>query len=311
MKYLFLLCPVLSFLWAQTSVNPNSLFTTSGHHQELVEMIYKKCGNKAPLPKEVTDGSPKMAEFNTCVKKELDDNKEKVARLKRKVRQGSEDIPILKQPPRTQELLTQYLQNRFDKKVRGKDGHKRIVNHADYFRLYQSQLSQMVALTLNSYCMNANTEDFRNFWKKAPPSRNGPNLSEYLENEFGNRPFILLPKEQRSKAFNQNKKLLQDPTVGEVFIKICAVGITKVCHGDDEESKKIDKESKQEACQTLGALRKLNRAITNNEKRLKAISSPHGKDQSQWSGFALEKFPDSSTGKVIELYNPLIQGRKY
>ena len=300
MKYLCPLWFVLSSLWAETSIDPDSLFTTSGRQKNLVEMIYKKCESEAPLPREVTDNSSKMREFNGCVQKELDANKEQVAQFKEKVQQGSEDAPIRTQQSKTQKLLTQYLQDRFDTKVRGED--KRIVNHADYFKFYQSQLSQLVSITLNSYCINTDTQAFRDTLKSVPPSQKRADLVEYLRSEFGNRPFTLLPKKQRSEAFEKNKELLKDPMVGEIFVQLCAIGITKICHDG------IDKESEQEACQVLEGLRKLNRAITNNEKRIQLISCPRGKNPSQCDGFALERFPSPTTGKTLKHYNPYVQG---
>ena len=265
-------------------------------------MIYKECGKDAPTPDDI---DKKITDFNKCVQGYLDRNKDKIAQFKKKVRQGSERIPIRKQPSKTQDMLTQYLQNRFDEKVRGKDQEKRIVNHADYFRFYQSQLSQLVTITLNSYCMNTDTEDFVDIWNRAKKA--GETFKEHIEGMTSppSLSFPLLPKgEQRNNAFEKNKILLKDPEMAANFIGICATGITNACHKIQRES-----DSKMKACSVLATLRKLNRAITNNEKRLKYLSCSSVKDPSRCDGFSLQKFPDSTTGKSLELYNPHIPGQ--
>ena len=217
MKWL-LLSLLASSLWAGSeqqgsqAVNPDSLYIASGQ-KNLVEDIYDTCKQDNL--------------FENCVEIFLDDqkNKKKVEKFQQQVGRNREWIPK-KQRSKQQDLLAEYLQKRFQEKVYGKDDEQRIVDHALFFDLYQSQLAKMVTLTINSYCMYADQDNFG--WNRS----------------------------------NNNKAILNDRVKAPGFIDDCITNIKMICHSDQTG------DSKQRACQVMQDLRKLNRAIAANQKRI-------------------------------------------
>ena len=290
----------------QTPINSDTLFDSDmtsaksrqgsrqGQDQDLVEVIYKECEGKVPGSKDFQDdNSEKVKAFNACVEEYLGQNQERVKTFqKKKVGRGSERMPLRRQRSVEQEYLSKYLKERFEEKVRkvpGEEGAQRVVDHAYYFDLYQSQLSKIVTTTINSYCMYADTIGW----------------SSGQEKEY----FNFVPKEskeKRAQVVEANKKRLNNPREAKIFIEICATGITKVCH--DEE--KGDSSSKVEACRTLENLRKLNRAITANQERIDYMwcqNKFEGGKHCEVSGFENVVTGPKGQERALQFYNPSVK----
>ena len=269
-------------------------------NEDLVEEVYKACSDLAPSPQEVKGGNPKVKGFNDCVRGKLDENQELVKKFQKEVGQGAERLPSRKRRSLEQDLLSKYMQDRFEKKARNTkqgNGEQKIVDHALYFDFYQSQLTKMVTLAINSYCMYADVTT--------------ANI-QYLDRRIAgdksvNAPlyFKLAGGDQRA-TFKKNKELLAHPARAQLFLEICARGISRVCH------ELLDGKSKQTACRVLSTLRRLNRAITANEKRIDYVQCRKkfkGKEHCGKGGFSNVSVGPGKAGKALEFYDPNIKGQ--
>ena len=197
-------------LWAQdsppsTSVNPATVFSPRSQSNDsgrLVEAIYQACAAHMPAAEEVANANDgTMQAFDACVQEELAGKSEQVLSMKAHLGRGNESLPQQKRL-KSHQLLADYLEQRFEQKVRGKTSDSpgnRVINHSDFFHFYRSQLSKITTLVINSYC----TKLDRDF------SWNPPTTAQ-----------------QKSDLLD----LLKDPGQAKGFFTGCAGRITTVCH---------------------------------------------------------------------------------
>ena len=93
---------------------------------------------------------------------------------------GKESLPHHKRP-KSHQLLADYLEQRFEQKVRGKtddSAGNRVINHSDFFHFYRSQLSKITTLVINSYCTKLD-KDFN--WNPSPTAQQKSDLLDLLK----------------------------------------------------------------------------------------------------------------------------------
>ena len=221
-----------------TQVDPSSLLSMGTQKNGLVDKIYQECKDNT--------------QFQECVKDYLSKNKDKVKKAKKGLRRGGEGVPLPSQRSVFQKFLSQYLNKRFEQKVRkGKDGKKRTVDHTTYFQLYEAQLTKIVFTTINSYCLY--THDFDPKKGYFPP----------------------VEKAEREHAFEEKKKILNDDIDGRTFFTKCARTLENACQDDVND-----------ACITLNNLRKLNRAVIRNKRIIESTQCKQGDEGNCQKGFA-------------------------
>ena len=251
---------------------------------DLVERIYGECKDKAPGAADMED-SPKRVEFEQCVEDQLKQRKAEIEQFKAGVAQEREAERETSSVER--DLLREYLRERFREKVTGKGtGEEKFVDHALFFDFYDSQLSKMLTLTVNSYCMYAEMR--------------------------GGLPIISSnPEEKRRIAESaERKELLKNESMAEEFIGKCVLGINKVCHDSH-----FSEESKDEACRVMERLRKINRMIVSNRKSRdfircegKFINSNHCKSKDGGVALAMAFYNPGERGKSIDDVTSLTSG---
>ena len=249
----------------ETRLDSNSFLSLQTPDGGIVDQIYQKCQDQLTNPENTQN-------FQTCVQEYLDSKEDSIEKFKKEVRRGQESVPVNTQRSLLQKFLSEYLDKRFEEKVRkGADGKKRLVDHSTYFELYEVQLSKIVFTTINSYCMYADSSEFDS------------------ENDY----FPLVQQAERANAFETNKHLLKGSVRGRRFFKLCAATISNACENGETNSKR-------EACSVLGHLRKLNRAATRNKQIMESFQCRNGNES--------EKCQVGFEGHGVEFYQPGQQG---
>ena len=247
-----------------------------------MEAIYQTCAPHMPAAEDVANANDDtMRAFDTCVQGELDGKSEQVLSMKAHLGRGKESLPHQKRS-KSRQLLADYLEQRFDQKVRGKTSGSpgnRVINHSDFFHFYHSQLSKITTLVINSYCTKLD-KDFN--WNPSPTPQQKSDLLD----------------------------LLKDPEQAKDFFTGCAGRISTACHTPPSKTKP---KQRQQACQTMETLRRINRAITRNSQILKAMpcqgDTKNRNPNLCNAGLRLELFASHGIDQALELYNPNLKGQ--
>ena len=261
----------------------------------------KKCKDDIP---EASDFQNNLPDLDKCIAENFTDHPRKIEEYKQAISRGKESMPTPTQIPSEKNLLRQFLKERFEEKVYGTGPRRRAVDHTIFFELYQSQLSKMVTLAINSYCMYADVPDP---WNEQSPGVTFFNLVTELESPQGlSQSQQSLNEQKKREAFKRNQKLLNDSAKAAKFMSICYSGISKVCHAAKDDPA-IKDYSRKQACLVLSTLRQFNRALTINEKtinylRCRGEFARREQCQNGATGFqlGLEFYDPSLSGQTID-----------
>ena len=157
-------------IWAQQStgeilIDSSRQLTSTGASgdkgQAFIDEIYQACESHVPTSDSLASGTGNMEPFNVCIRSQLENQKEKVKVLKKELSRGKNMVPKRKNQSWQKELLSRYLDKRFEEKVTGKKGEEKHVDHALFFDFYQSHLSKVAIMTINNYCVHGKTDEER------------------------------------------------------------------------------------------------------------------------------------------------------
>ncbi|MCY4644403.1 MAG: hypothetical protein OXB88_07275 [Bacteriovoracales bacterium] len=247
----------------------------SEQNRDLVEKIYQACNER---PEDNNEGEP----TKDCIKRYSEDHENEFKEFREKANPAKESISIRGGDSVSRTLLREYLDTRFNEKVLGKKegekGNQNLVDHVYFFEFYQSQLSKSAMMVMSSHCLKTD------------------------------------PTQEKDDIINN----LQDEPTTKTFFEECILTIAQTCHpespssNENSQSQNENPQSqKREACDTLGKLRKINRALTANQKRIHYFRcQKEFKDKEHCgkkSGFDVTWADESNT--PINRYNPLAKGQ--